>query len=373
MKIVYISNSVLPSKNANSIHVMKMCQALSDLGHEVILLAPDRYKEQEGSIENLYDFYDVKKCFEIVFLPYSYQKFFKILYYTFNVAKKISELQPDLIYGRDLYSCFIMSILEKNIVYEIHAPMNNKIKTMLLNIMTKRRFYKKTVAISNVLKNIILKHQNILERDIVVAHDAADVPQYFDDSTSKINLKKGKLNVGYVGSLYSGKGIEVIVAIANNLPDVNFHVVGGKEKDLLFWKERANSSNIIFHGFTAPKYIPQYLKQFDIVLLPNQENVFIENKTEMNIGEYTSPLKLFEYMASKKVIVASNLPVLKEVLNESNSILVNPTDYENWCQSIEKLKDVKLRNKLAEKAYEDFQQNYSWKIRAEKILTQIAI
>mgnify|MGYP001195289087 FL=1 len=47
MKILYISNSIIPSRTANSIHVMKMCQAFADNGHEVILLAPDKKKKYE--------------------------------------------------------------------------------------------------------------------------------------------------------------------------------------------------------------------------------------------------------------------------------------------------------------------------------------
>ena len=70
MKIVYISNSIIPSRTANSIHVMKMCQAFADNGHEVVLLAPDRYKEYEEDIDDVYEYYGVRKNFEIRKLPY---------------------------------------------------------------------------------------------------------------------------------------------------------------------------------------------------------------------------------------------------------------------------------------------------------------
>lgn len=66
MKITYISSSTIPSRTANSIHVMKMCQAFAKNGHEVTLLAPDNHKEYEPSVECVYDYYGVDQCFEII-------------------------------------------------------------------------------------------------------------------------------------------------------------------------------------------------------------------------------------------------------------------------------------------------------------------
>lgn len=70
MKILYISNSIIPSNNANSIHVMKMCQALADNGHKVTLLAPNKVNHFEKNISDVYEFYNVKKNFKIKKLWY---------------------------------------------------------------------------------------------------------------------------------------------------------------------------------------------------------------------------------------------------------------------------------------------------------------
>ena len=60
MRILYISNSTIPSRMANSIHVMKMCQAFSENGHKVVLLAPDIKQKYERGINNVFEFYGVK-------------------------------------------------------------------------------------------------------------------------------------------------------------------------------------------------------------------------------------------------------------------------------------------------------------------------
>ena len=66
MKIIYISNSIIPSRSANSVHVMKMCQSFASLGHEVILLAPDFCDEYEKNILDDFSFYNVEKTFKLV-------------------------------------------------------------------------------------------------------------------------------------------------------------------------------------------------------------------------------------------------------------------------------------------------------------------
>ena len=62
MKILYISKSVIPSRSANSIHVMKMCNAFANSGHEVVLLAPDIANKYEKNVNNIYDYYNFTCC-----------------------------------------------------------------------------------------------------------------------------------------------------------------------------------------------------------------------------------------------------------------------------------------------------------------------
>lgn len=366
MKIVYISNSIIPSRTANSIHVMKMCQAFADNGHEVVLLAPNRYKEYEEDIDDVYEYYGVRKNFEIRKLPYIYTRILRNFYYAYQTLKEIKIINPDLVYGRDLYGCFFNSYKYATI-FEAHSPMNNFVSKYLLNVINKNHLYKHTVVISDALKNIILKQQNIKSDKIVVAHDGADEVVDFD---RKVELKGNKesLKVGYVGSLYKGKGIEVIEKLSyEKLENIDFHVVGGFENYIKHWKEKIQNNNVFFYGFVSQQNIQKYLNSFDILLLPNQKNVYIEN-TKNNIGEFTSPLKMFEYMASKKPIIASDLPVLREILNEDNSVLVKCDDISDWRKAIEVLQDDRLRLQIANRAYEDFIKKYTWKIRAKNVI-----
>lgn len=120
--------------------------------------------------------------------------------------------------------------------------------------------------------------------------------------------------------------MEVIERIAPKLPDFRFHIVSGTLKDTEYQSKKINFKNV-FLWFRKTRFSSKIYKQYDICLLPNQNIIFTHEDSNQNISENTSPLKMFEYMASKKAIIASDLPVLKEVLTPKNAYLVGCNDY----------------------------------------------
>ena len=124
--------------------------------------------------------------------------------------------------------------------------------------------------------------------------------------------------------------------------------------------------NVYFYGFVHPKETIKYLNSFDIVLAPYYKKVTVAG----NIGDNSkimSPLKIFEYMSRKKAIIASDLPILREILNDKNSLLVHYNDIKMWVDAIKKLDNAKLRSAIGDQAYIDFK-NYTWKNRAKLVL-----
>jgi glycosyltransferase involved in cell wall biosynthesis len=181
-----------------------------------------------------------------------------------------------------------------------------------------------------------------------------------------------KLNVGYTGHLYSGKGMEIINDLVTECQFAHFHIVGGKESDVKYWSEKlVDYQNITFYGFKMHSEIPSYLKDFDIVLLPNQKEV--KSNRNMDIGKWTSPLKLFEYMAAGKAIVASDIPVLNEILiNGVNSYTCSPSNANEWIEKLEELgNNANKREIIGQGALNDFILNYSWEKRAQKLISAL--
>lgn len=371
MKIVYISTSIIPSKSANSVHVMKMSQAFAQLGHKVTLIGIGKENKIDENISSAYNFYNVDKCFDLRIIKYLKIKG-KSLVYAFSAVVNVLRIRPDLVYGRSLTGCALTSFLGFPTFLEVHIPISfyGRLEAFFFRQLNKQKNFRKLVVISDALKRIYLK-EGMLRSDLPlqVACDGADEVTCF----SKVDNWLGRQNilqVGYVGHLYKGKGIEIIEKIAHKMVNVDFHIIGGLDEDIDYWKNRAFSSNIFFHGFVEQNRISEYINRLDICLLPNQKvvNTYNNQGIKYNIGDFTSPLKMFEYMAHKKAIVASRIPVLQEVLNKTNSILVGCNNYEEWIEAINKLQDKKQRERIAIKAFNDFVSKYSWQKRCQNIL-----
>jgi len=190
-------------------------------------------------------------------------------------------------------------------------------------------------------------------------------------------LMKFPINVGYVGSFNPGKGIEIIKEIIKKLKEKNireyyFHIYGGDKKQVGKFKRDVKDigfKEIKIYGHVPNNQIPTILCKQDILLMPYKKHV--KGRGLEDISQWMSPMKMFEYMASGRVIISSDLPVIREVLNESNAYLVQPDDVNRWIETMEHIKNSREEaiNK-AKKAKGDVLQ-YSWQERARKIVELI--
>ena len=151
---------------------------------------------------------------------------------------------------------------------------------------------------------------------------------------------------------------------------MDFHIIGGRKEDLvkIGLVDTGSLENLFFHGFVSPKEAALARKRCDVLLAPYQENVTL--KSGKNTAKYMSPLKVFEYMEAGKAIIASDLPVLREVLIEDyNSLLCSPENLDQWVNKLNLLvSDEAIRCVLGENAQNDISQKYSWNKRAGNIL-----
>ncbi len=371
MKVLYISRSIIPSRSANSIHVMKMCQAFSINGHDVTLLAPNIKNLYEKDVNSIYKYYGVKKNFHIKKLWHPNIKGGAIFYLIAIFFYLLANRKFHLVFGRFLHGCYLAALMKNNVIFETHEIIFEKKnhKKIIFHKLIRNKYFKKLVVISKALKNIYIKEGYLNEKLIQVAHDGADSVKNFKSKIKLLGPKKN-LKVGYVGHLYKGRGIELIIKCAKYISDMSFHIVGGLDKDIEFWKiyqKHLNLKNIFFYGFVPPAKTIKYRNSFDIVLAPYSKKVSIEGLGDTS--KYMSPIKIFEYMSHKKPIIASDLPVIREVLNKNNAMLVDCDDIKSWISAIKKLKNVKKRKNLASQALIDYK-NYSWKKRAD-IITKI--
>ena len=311
MRLHYLSAAWIPSKDANSIHVMRMCAALAELGHHVRLYGR-RASGDQGSLRRLYgEFQPV----EVVRLPFIGIPLLGAWQFSGAVARhsRTSGL-PDHYYGRHVHSLSRVASFGVPMTLECHVPPQSGWQDAAFRRLIRCPRLMRVVAVSQALRGELLKrYPDLPDHRVIVAHDGADPPQGNLARALLPGRQDATLRVGYTGHLYPGKGMEVISAIAQIAKDIDFHVVGGGEADVAMWKARTSSGNVFFHGFVPHARVAEYVAAFDVVLAPYQCRVSVAGGAG-DIGKWMSPLKVFEYMACGKPIVASDLPVLREVL-----------------------------------------------------------
>lgn len=368
MKIVYLSASSIPSRTANSIHVMRMCAAFAKNGHETVLIARC-YNDSQA--DDIYDYYGVDNNFRLTTIQAIKVKGIALLLLP-KLWSKLKQYNPKdiLIYARDIYGASLALKLGYRVVYESHGLPYNKLIYYLERSLFRNDRFMKLIVISEALRKLYLSKFNKI-RNVEVYHDAADIPDRYKQAHYPWPSKRDTLQIGYVGHLYKGRGTEIIIQCAKRLPQYDFHIIGGTDKDITYWKQY-KIRNLYFHGFVEPWMTACICRKCDVLLMPYQEELSIAGRN-VNTSSWMSPLKLFEYMSTGRTIIASALPVVREVLNTDNSILVRPNNPDEWVNAIRKCEDRDYRDHLAQQAYESFLKNYTWEKRAKTVLKGIKL
>ena len=238
MKLAYLSESWIPSRDANAVHVMKMSQAFAALGHDVTLVAQRATRSQSDGVDP-FEFYGVERTFNLVRLPRPQIKGGAWIY-GLLAGRLARRLGVDAVFGRSLHACAFAASVGLPTVWDAHmltflrAPRDQ----WLFRRMIAASAFRGMTTISDSLRRAVLAEVPQIEGRIVAAHDGAD-PIADDVQPADIGNPSGRLQVGYVGQLYPGKGIELIRELAARAPWADFHVVGGHQSALEALKHEA--------------------------------------------------------------------------------------------------------------------------------------
>jgi glycosyltransferase involved in cell wall biosynthesis len=227
------------------------------------------------------------------------------------------------------------------------------------------------IAVSDPLAEIWI--ENSISKDKIKVIPNGVCLEYYKSYNSSIipksmyNKLRDKIIIGYIGTFTVNHDVHVVVEgfsqAISTVPNIRLLLMG----DGPFTQEirrRTDSLDItdkvIFTGKILHKHVPAYLRLCDIAVNPMRQ-VY----KEAFIGV---PIKMFEYMASKLPIISTDMPNLRQLLNDS-AIFVSPGNVTGWRDALIALaKDKKLRQDKGKEAFEQLmERGYTWEENARKV------
>lgn len=388
--ILYPTIIRFPLERANGIQVVNTCHALAQLGCQVYLFV---LKSSVQSTAECLKFYGLEPSdkLTIVRMPFvkakssfmwngtAYASCLAHLYYHLLKIEDPVVLTRDFFLAQILlpwvragkcrlvYECHHIEHVFRKELYEMYAGASILSESKIQRIKNReQKVYTQIsgmLTITQKLKEMVME-EFLTNVPVEVVHDGC---RLFDEKYNECKQGHGKITkLLYVGDLNTVKGADVLLRAIKNIPDVHLTLAGGLSHDDAAGKLQALcdamglQDKISFLGFVPPCRVPELYHDADISLLPLSANK--QNKY------FTSPLKMFEYLAMGKAIIAADLPALREILtDEETALLVRPEDENAWAHAILRLsKDDVLRQTIAGNA-RALAAEYTWTKRAERI------
>jgi glycosyltransferase involved in cell wall biosynthesis len=392
MRLFYISNTRIPSERASAYQVMQMCAAFAAHDVQVDLLYPQRHAYGEwGAIADNFAYYGVPPSFSM--LPVSCVDYIKATTidnpqlqatplprvshyvqtgtYAAQALRRLMAHRAGVCYSRDLSTLSLLRLADPQrrwrLFYEAHTTPETSWSLWQTRWMAGR--LDGIVTITDSIARFY-GDLGVPRHMLLTAPDGVDLDRYAKlpertAARAHLDLPSERPLICYTGQLYRWKGVHTLIAAMTELPEASLCLVGGAPSELAEMEALVSElglSNVILTGQVAPEIVPLYQAAADVLALPNTAQEAISR-------EHTSPLKLFEYMAAGRPIVASDLPSLREVLRHGeNGWLVPPDEPTALAQGIRHvLADAGLAMRLAAAAREEVQ-SYTWDRRAGGIL-----
>jgi len=363
--ILYPVPEMLPGRNARFIQILNTCRALAGRGRRVILCTGVRHGVPPGKVLDAYGL-DAPSNLEVVRLPVlrgalSWHAPFHCAF----LARAAKE-SGAVVIGRYLkLTRFLLRyrwIHKRPVVFESHEI-----------------FHRTTEAPGKAAALKSMESYVYREADAVIAITASlagEIAESFGRKPEKVipdgvgpeflgvNRRGNGGYILYVGQLYRWKGVEVFVRALGDLPGERAVIVGGSEEQIQPLRRLAESEGVAdrisFAGTVPHAQVRGYLENARAAVLPNLDS---------GVSKFTSPLKLFEYMAAGVPVVASDLAPLREVLRDGeNAVLVPPGDPGALAEGIRSLfADQAFAARIAARGREEAT-GYTWDSRAVRIL-----
>ncbi len=384
MRILYFADVRFPLERANGIQTMETCHALAARGHDVDLIVRG---DTHVPARDPFAYYGLPRVERLriervgVAGPAAMRRF---EYLALAARRATGATSVDVIVTRDLGVASLLlrlpRALRAALVYESHGyapevaaalpalvstgtpPAARKIRRLTRREAYVWRHAEGYITITAGLASALATRHGARPNLVVIPDGAHLRPA---DRVADVNAVEPPV-VAYAGHLYAWKGVDVLLDALALVPDARGLIVGGhgEEPDLGRLRQRAAdlgiSERVTFTGLVEPGRVADLLRQATVLVLPNPASAISTR--------FTSPLKLFEYMATGRPIVASDLPAIREILHdEVDALLVPPGDASALARGLRRLLDDPALASRLGRASLDAVPQYSWERRGERI------
>jgi len=333
------------------------------MGHEIHLLVPG--PRPDGlEIGDLQKHYGLHASFRIEWLAARDRR-----YFPWKAVCHARRLGAEVLYVWPLQAGALGLLAGIPSMLELHDIPAGRFGPFWLRLFLMLPGKKRLLPITNALQAALHLPTGLT----VVAPDGVDLERY----ASLPNPVSARRELGLpalptvlcTGHLYEGRGADLFLRLAEKFPRASFVWVGGRPAEVEIWRKRAGEralTTVIFIGFVPNERIPLYQSAADVLLMPYQRTV--ATSSGGNTAAICSPMKMFEYMAAGGAILTSDLPVLREVLDEQMAVFCPPDDDNAWDAALGALlADEKWRYKLGQQARNRVER-YTWLERGRRVL-----
>ena len=388
-KLIYITLARFPTEKAHGLQIVQNCEAFVSVGYEVELWVSSRFTSRElRRVRDYHAHYGVRPIFRIRRVPgldlypltggnphlERIAFYVHTLTYLLFLCLRLLVTRADYYYSRDEYVLYALRgwIARAQLAYEAHLFAQTGRGAHLQATVTQA--VGSTIAITPRLRQDLIDQRGADAQRVIVAHDGVRAERFANlpdqrAARARIGWEQTRFIVGFVGRLHminQDKGIGTLIDALARCDGVTLALVGGPsamaEQYRQQWHARGlPASDFLYAGQVAPEDVPRYCRAFDVCAMPHPFTA--------QYAYYTSPLKLFEYMASERAIVASDLPAWGDVVrHEREALLVPAGDATALAEAITRLQhDSDLRHRLGNAARERVLAHYTWQARARAI------